>query len=34
VEIVSPSADMPFGRTLAIKDPAGRTLYLLQPRQG
>ncbi len=34
VEIVSPPADMPFGRTLAIKDPAGSTLYLLQPRQG
>jgi predicted enzyme related to lactoylglutathione lyase len=32
VEIASPLTDMPFGRTLAIKDPAGNTLYLLQPR--
>ncbi len=31
VEIVSPPADEPFGRTIAVKDPAGQTLYLLQP---
>ncbi len=32
VEIVSPPADMPFGRTLTVKDPAGNSVYLLQPR--
>lgn len=32
VEIVSPPADEPFGRAFSIKDPAGQTLYLLQPR--
>ena len=35
VEIVQPIADMPFGRTFAIKDPAGNTLHMLQlPSQG
>jgi predicted enzyme related to lactoylglutathione lyase len=33
VEIAQPIADMPFGRTFAIKDPAGTTLYLLQPAE-
>lgn len=33
VEIVQPIVDMPFGRTFAIKDPAGTTLYMLQPAQ-
>lgn len=33
VEIASPLADEPFGRTFSIKDPAGHTLYMLQPRQ-
>ncbi len=33
VEIVSPPADQPFGRTFAIKDPAGNTLNMLQLRQ-
>ncbi len=34
VEIVSPPVDVPFGRTFAIKDPEGATLYMLQlPRQ-
>lgn len=31
VPIVQPLVDMPFGRTFAIKDPAGTTLYFLQP---
>jgi predicted enzyme related to lactoylglutathione lyase len=31
VEIAQPIVDMPFGRTFAIKDPAGFTLYILQP---
>lgn len=34
VEIAAPPVDMPFGRTFAIKDPAGNTLYIMQPRQG
>ncbi|MDB5074558.1 MAG: hypothetical protein JWO42_737 [Chloroflexi bacterium] len=34
VEIVTPPHDEPFGRALAIKDPSGANLYLLQlPRQ-
>jgi predicted enzyme related to lactoylglutathione lyase len=32
VTIASEPKDEPFGRTLAIKDPAGNTIYLLQPR--
>ena len=32
VRIAEPPQDMPFGRTFAISDPAGTTLYLLQPR--
>jgi len=32
VEIVDPPTDMPFGRTLAIKDPAGNTLHMWRPR--
>ncbi len=31
VEIAGPPADQPFGRAFSIKDPAGNTLYLLQP---
>lgn len=30
VSVVAPLTDMPFGRTFAINDPAGRTLYMLQ----
>src|SRR5689334_22776465 len=33
VEIVDQPQDQPFGRTLSIKDPAGNTLYMFQPRQ-
>lgn len=33
VEIVSPPADQPFGRTFAVRDPAGNTLNMLQLRQ-
>ena len=32
VTIASEPKDMPFGRTLSVKDPAGNTIYLLQPR--
>jgi len=31
VEIISPPKDEPFGRSLAIGDGTGNTLYLLQP---
>jgi len=35
VPIVSPPADMPFGRTVEIRDPVGRTVHLLQlPQHG
>ena len=34
VEIAHERKDEPFGRTFAIKDPPGNTLYLLQLRQG
>ncbi len=30
VEVVSKPTDEPFGRALAIKDPAGHTIHLLQ----
>lgn len=30
VEIVNKPTDEPFGRTLAIKDPAGHTIHMLQ----
>lgn len=30
VEIAQPLTDMPFGRTFAIKDPAGQVRYMLQ----
>src|SRR5579859_681351 len=30
VEVVSKPTDEPFGRTLAIKDPAGHTIHMLQ----
>ncbi len=30
ISIVQPLTDEPFGRTLAIQDPAGNKLYLLQ----
>lgn len=33
VEVVGQPIDEPFGRTFAIKDPAGYTLYMLQPAQ-
>lgn len=33
VEIVNPPTDEPFGRAFAIKDLAGNTLNMLQPRQ-
>jgi lactoylglutathione lyase len=33
IPIVEPLTDQPFGRTLAIQDPAGNKLYLLQPAQ-
>lgn len=33
IPIVQPLADEPFGRTLAIQDPAGNKLYLLQLAQ-
>jgi lactoylglutathione lyase len=33
IPIVQPLTDEPFGRTLAIQDPAGNKLYLLQPAQ-
>lgn len=32
VEIVAPPSEMPFGRTLAIRDCDGNPLHLLQPR--
>ncbi len=32
VEVAKPLADRPFGRTFAIKDPTGQTLWMLQPR--
>ena len=32
VTIANEPKDEPFGRTLAVKDPAGNTIYLLQPR--
>lgn len=31
VAIVDALSDQPFGRTLAIQDPAGNKIYLLQP---
>ena len=34
VEIAQQPKDEPFGRTFAIKDPSGNTLYMLQLRQG
>jgi predicted enzyme related to lactoylglutathione lyase len=34
VEIVQPPTNMPFGRTLVIRDAAGNNLYLLQPPAG
>ncbi len=33
IPIVQPLTDEPFGRTLAIQDPAGNKLYLLQLAQ-
>ena len=33
VEIVSEPQDMPFGRTLSIKDPEGNVVNLWRPRQ-
>jgi predicted enzyme related to lactoylglutathione lyase len=32
VEVASPLADMPFGRTFSIKDPSGNVLYFLQSK--
>jgi predicted enzyme related to lactoylglutathione lyase len=32
VTIASEPKDLPFGRALSVKDPAGNTIYLLQPR--
>jgi predicted enzyme related to lactoylglutathione lyase len=32
VEIAEQPRDMPFGRVFAIHDPAGNTIYMLQPR--
>ncbi|HET7081744.1 MAG TPA: VOC family protein [Chloroflexia bacterium] len=32
VEIVSPPRDEPFGRALEVKDPAGHTVHMYQPR--
>jgi predicted enzyme related to lactoylglutathione lyase len=32
VEIAEQPHDMPFGRVFTIHDPAGNTLYMLQPR--
>lgn len=34
VEMAQEPKDEPFGRTFAIKDPSGNTLYMLQLRQG
>ena len=34
IEIAQERKDEPFGRTFAIKDPSGNTLYMLQLRQG
>lgn len=34
IPIVEDLADQPFGRTLAIQDPAGNKIYLLQPVRG
>ena len=33
VEVAQPPTDQPFGRTLAIKDPAGHTIYMLTPHR-
>ncbi len=33
VEVVVPLANMPFGRSFAVKDPAGQTIFLLEPGQ-
>jgi predicted enzyme related to lactoylglutathione lyase len=33
IPIVEALADQPFGRTLAIQDPAGNKIYLLQLAQ-
>jgi lactoylglutathione lyase len=33
VAVVDEAKDEPFGRTFSIKDPAGYTLYMLQPKQ-
>ncbi|HZS77590.1 MAG TPA: VOC family protein [Ktedonobacteraceae bacterium] len=33
IEIAEPLQDQPFGRTFAIKDPAGNTLYMMQLRK-
>jgi predicted enzyme related to lactoylglutathione lyase len=33
IPIVDPLTDQPFGRTLAIQDPAGNKIYLLQLAQ-
>jgi len=33
VEVVDQPKDEPFGRTFSIKDPAGYTLYMLEPGQ-
>jgi predicted enzyme related to lactoylglutathione lyase len=32
VEIAEQPHDMPFGRVFTIHDPAGNTIYMLQPR--
>ena len=32
VEIVEQPHDMPFGRVFTLHDPAGATLYMLEPR--
>jgi predicted enzyme related to lactoylglutathione lyase len=34
VQIVAAPADMPFGRTLAIRDPEGNVVNFYAPRQG
>lgn len=34
IPIIDALADQPFGRTLAIQDPAGNKIYLLQLAQG
>jgi predicted enzyme related to lactoylglutathione lyase len=31
-QVAQAPTDMPFGRTFAVTDPAGNTLYMLQPR--